>query len=217
MEHKDGPFQPAGNQASVAGAQHGQSSCTKPTAPKGIAGMGCPGGTKRHCPSMHGWRSGTGKPQFSWSWNGEGCEGQKYTPLYVPFSKRKARKNVGPQLKGAGDVLTRLPNEVTSVTSAFSVSSCFFLVNSALTSPQPVSHVAEFGEVKSFPQQRRINPIEHIQVQWIRQAGTKIGGLTEVSVRLLSVILKEVYNDKKEVNIAPSLKKDKEEDPGKVM
>lgn len=41
---------------------------------------------------------------------------------------------MSPLLKGAGDVLTRLPSEVTLVTSAFSVSSWFFLVNSALTS-----------------------------------------------------------------------------------
>jgi len=45
-EHKDGPFQPSGNQASVAGGQHRQSSCTKPQAPKGVAG------------GVHGWRRG---------------------------------------------------------------------------------------------------------------------------------------------------------------
>lgn len=41
--------------------------------------------------------------------------------------------------------------------------------------------------------------------------------LTEVTTRLLSVIFKEVQNDRKAANIASSFKKDKEEDPGKVM
>lgn len=36
-------------------------------------------------------------------------------------------------------------------------------------------------------------------------------------MRLLSVVFKEVHNDRKEANIAPSLKNDKEDDPGKVM
>ena len=41
--------------------------------------------------------------------------------------------------------------------------------------------------------------------------------LTEVTTRLLSVVFKEVHSDRKEANIAPNLKKNKEEDPGKVM
>lgn len=41
--------------------------------------------------------------------------------------------------------------------------------------------------------------------------------LTKVTVRLLSVIFKEVHSDRKEANIAACLKKDEKEDPGKVM
>lgn len=41
-------------------------------------------------------------------------------------------------------------------------------------------------------------------------------GLTKVIVRLLSVIFEEVHSDRKEANIAASLRKGKELDPGKV-
>ncbi|KAJ7423798.1 hypothetical protein WISP_31894 [Willisornis vidua] len=41
--------------------------------------------------------------------------------------------------------------------------------------------------------------------------------LTEVTATVLSVIFKEVLSDRKVANIAPSLKKDKEEDLGKVI
>lgn len=43
------------------------------------------------------------------------------------------------------------------------------------------------------------------------------GRLTGVTVRLLTVTFKEAHNDRKEANIAPSLRKDKEEDLGEVM
>ncbi|KAJ7415436.1 RNA-directed DNA polymerase from mobile element jockey-like protein [Pitangus sulphuratus] len=62
-------------------------------------------------------------------------------------------------------------------------------------------------------------PIEHTQVHGPGRLHQRVlrERLTEVTVRLLSVIFKKVHNDRKETNIAPSLKKDKEQNLGKVI
>lgn len=144
-EHKDGPFQPVGNQASVAGAARAALAHKKPKCSEGDSWHGLP---RRDTEALSklawiekGCRKATIYLELKW---GSMWRTKLERPVHA-FQQKEVKKNVGSQLKGPGHVVTRLPREVTLVTSAFSLSSRFLMVNSALTSPQPLSQVAEFG------------------------------------------------------------------------
>lgn len=165
-EPKDGPSQPVGNQAVVAGGQHKQSSHIKTSVPKGVEAVGYPGGTQTDCPRWHDWRRGVGKSQLSWRWNWQGYEDQSTSFCTQPSAKGRLREMWAHPTKEQG-YTDRL------VTSAFSVSSCFFLFFVPLA--QPLSHVAELEGVKSYLQWKKVKtdgfwPTGQSQVLWTRQA-----------------------------------------------
>lgn len=91
-EHKDSPFQPAENQACLAKDQHGQNSCTKPSALKHVAGR-----IQRYCQSR---KVTTLKLKLGRMWKVK-------VQASLHFSKRKAKNHTSPGLKEAGHVLTQ--------------------------------------------------------------------------------------------------------------
>lgn len=78
------------------------------------------------CPRLNGWRRGLGKPQPGWNWNWEGCEDQSTSFCTQPSAKGRLREMWAHPTYEQGMCWL--------VISAFSVSFCFFLLNSALSS-----------------------------------------------------------------------------------